>query len=900
MEFSENILLVRIKRVVKFLGCCGVLALVSSLPVMAVSVSPEMLAQFQRLPKAQQQKLMKQYGLKPSDFEKAAREEQELDSPELVTPRGEMLKASDLLESEREEEEDPDELKPFGYDLFAGEPTTFAPVSDIPVPSEYKVGPGDVIQIQMYGKENQEHELRVSRNGSLQLPEMGPITVTGMTFDEVKELLTKRIQENYLGVDVSISLGELRSIRVLLAGEAHKPGSYTVSSLSTITQALFVSGGVSDIGSLRDIQLKRNGKLVGSFDLYELLLKGDASQDLRLQSGDVVFIPAVGKTVSVKGEVRRPAIYELKGKETMADLLRLAAGLKANAYPKKALLQRYDVNHLPSLINIDLTDNQQLALAVKDGDLLEVKSTSESVRQQVTLVGAVARPGQYQWREGMRVSDLIDSLWSDIKGKADLQYSLIIREVNIQGDIQVLDFSLSKVLSEMRGEHDVLLEPRDKLIIFNHRDSAVSRKELDELIEETLDPEEEPMLLAAMPVKPVEKEELTKEEMLLQEIEEADNTANFLKTLFDNQKLIELSHQFARHELLLSVIEQLKSQSNHKGSEPVVSISGEIRYPGDYPLSENFRISDLVVAAGGLKDSAYTRHAELTSTIVNQDDGASVQHHAIALHAVEQGNLTEDRLLQSKDHLSILQVPDWQENLTVELKGEVKFPGIYTIRNGETMSSVVARAGGFTADAFVVGSVFTRESVKEQERQQNLELAKQLRREIAARGLTEVESTLDFEDASKMLGELEKLEPVGRMVVDMVGLHAGNAAADVRLEDGDILHVPSVNQVVTVVGEIHHASTHFYRDSLSYEDYIRLAGGLKQRADGERLYILRADGSVQIPQTSFWFGDSTLIQAGDTIVVPLDVGYKDPLTLWSQVTQIFYNSAIAIAAINKL
>ncbi|HCW89427.1 MAG TPA: sugar transporter, partial [Marinobacter sp.] len=215
-------------------------------------------------------------------------------------------------------------LKPFGYDLFAGSPTTFAPVTEIPIPANYTLGPGDVLQIQLWGKDNQQLELPIGRNGTISFPDSGPMTLAGLTFDEARQLIKQRVSEQYIGVQASVTLGELRSMRVLLLGEARNPGSYTVSALSTITNALYVSGGIKQTGSLRNVQHKRNGELVGTLDLYDLLLKGDSSGDNRLQPGDVIFIPPVGKRAGIAGEVYRPALYELDDERTLQELINLA------------------------------------------------------------------------------------------------------------------------------------------------------------------------------------------------------------------------------------------------------------------------------------------------------------------------------------------------------------------------------------------------------------------------------------------------------------------------------------------------------------------------------------------------------------------------------------------------
>lgn len=237
-------------------------------------------------------------------------------------------------ERARQEQDDNEEqdrknggLKPYGYDLFVGSPTTFAPVTEIPIPNNYTLGPGDVLRVQLWGKENQQLELPVSRDGTVSFPQSGPQTVAGLTFDQARQQIKKRVSEQYIGVQASVSLGELRSMRVFVLGEARNAGSYTVSSLSTITNALYVSGGIKRTGSLRKIQHKRDGKLVGELDLYDLLLAGDTSDDNRLQPGDVIFIPPVGDRVGIEGEVYRPALYELKNDTNLQELVNLAGGL---------------------------------------------------------------------------------------------------------------------------------------------------------------------------------------------------------------------------------------------------------------------------------------------------------------------------------------------------------------------------------------------------------------------------------------------------------------------------------------------------------------------------------------------------------------------------------------------
>ncbi len=263
-------------------------------------------------------------------------------------------------------------LKPFGYDLFEGVPSTFAPVSDIQVPSDYIVGPGDKLEIQLYGNEPASYSLTVERDGRINFPKLGPINLSGLTFENARAAIEQRVSKQLIGSRVSVTMGELRSIRVFVLGEANKPGSYTVSGLSTMTNALFVSGGVKKIGSLRNIQLKRNGKLITVLDLYDLLLHGDTSGDRQLLPGDVIFIPPIGPTVSVDGAVRRPAIYETKGEKTVADAVELAGGLSPEADEKLAQMERILPSSLHEMQNVDLTSEASRKMLLANGDKLRV------------------------------------------------------------------------------------------------------------------------------------------------------------------------------------------------------------------------------------------------------------------------------------------------------------------------------------------------------------------------------------------------------------------------------------------------------------------------------------------------------------------------------------------------
>nr|WP_256260871.1 SLBB domain-containing protein [Shewanella sp. NIFS-20-20] len=904
----------------------------------AVTPSPQMIEQFKKLPPAEQQRIAKQYGIDPSMLSGAGSSaSQTLDNPNLVNARGQQtangqFDATDdanqgtnnsknkQKEFNFEDGQDKQELKRFGIELFAGEPTTFAPVSDVPVPSTYVVGPGDHIKVQLYGKENKEFDLMVGRDGSIEFPELGPISVAGLTFADMRQSLSKRIEKQMIGMESNITMGELRSIRIFVAGDAYKPGSYTVSSLSTVTQALFVAGGINDIGSLRNIQVKRDGKLIGRFDLYDLLMKGDASGDMRLQSGDVVFIPAVTDLVRVNGEVRRPAIYEIQQGETLGDVLTMAAGLRAGAYPKSSSVERYNTDGLRTIKNVDLTAKAGQSVKAQNGDFIRVKTASSQFDKAITVVGAVVRPGKYQWYQGIHISDIIPSLWGDLAISADLDYAIVVRDVDQFGNVEVLQFAPGLAVVNKGSAQDLALQARDKIIIFNFNDETQNRYQLNKLVkdrvEKITDLTGDSMLgtdLFKAGFAQLQQREINqRSEIGGVVVSDTDSGLNaeqqklitgevnrMLANLFEDDDLIKLSGQMNRGELLYPVIIKLNSQGRAGNGVQIVAVNGEVRFPGVYPLTVNGDVKQLITAGGGLKEGAYTERAELTRTVVLAS-GSSIEHKTIALSQVLAGNIEANTRLESRDILTVMTTPDWQEYQSVEIRGEVKFPGVYNIRRGETLEDVISRAGGFTDYAYLPSAVFVRESVRKQEQLEIKKLADQLRRDIATRGVSKDGNVVNYSDAQLMLADLENIKAVGRLVVDLPAISVGVKQADIQLENQDILYVPSTVQTIAVMGEVQHAATHRYKGGLTVDDYIEMSGGDRRRADSGRTYVIKADGSVMMPSGSLWYSNRDELIPGDTIIVPLDTEYKDNLTLWSHITQIIYNSAVAFATVANL
>lgn len=729
----------------------------------------------------------------------------------------------------------PEALKPFGYDLFDHELSTFAPANNVPVPSDYTVGPGDQLEVQLYGNQNRSLRLTVARDGTISLPELGPVSVAGQTFNEAKAGIESRVARQMIGVHANVSMGDTRSIRVFVLGEAKYPGSYTISGLSTVTSALYAAGGAKRTGSLRNIQVKRNGALVRQFDLYDLLIHGDSTNDTKLLQGDVILIPAVGPTVSIGGEVRRPAIYEVKGESTVADLMQLAGGLTPEADRSNAMLTRIDEQQRRVVIPVDLTAGAS-AEPLRNGDLLRVMRLRPTLDSGIVLDGYVYSPGSFAFRPGIHLTDIVRSV-DELRPDADIHYLLIRRELPPDRRISVLSADLAAALAAPGSAADVQLMPRDRITVFD---------------------------LAS-----------------------------------------------GRDHVIQPLLDELRVQGTSGAPTETVHVAGQIKVPGEYPLEPGMHVSDLIRAGGGTTDAAFGGQAELTRYSVEGAQGRHTELIELDLAAALHGDPKVNVTLQPFDTLTVKEVPLWNAQDSVTIKGEVRFPGIYPVRRGETLKSVIERAGGLTAFAFPQGSVFTRESLRKREQEQLDMLATRMERDITSfalsgavsAGQTGGASTITL--AQSLLGQLRGARAVGRMVIDLPRLIRERAGSpdDVMLRGGDQLIVPRFEQEVTVLGEVQSSTSLVYNPRLSRDDYISMSGGVTRRGDRGQIYVVRANGSVVSRSGSGWFrrsGTAGDIRPGDTIVVPLDVEHLPPLPLWQASTSILYNLAIAVLAIHSV
>ncbi len=724
-------------------------------------------------------------------------------------------------------------LKPFGYDIFGKKPpSTAATESNVPVPADYIVGPGDELDVQLYGSTNRSLRLTVGRDGSVRLPEIGPVNVEGQHFLSVKSSLEERIERQLIGTRASVSMGDVRSIQVFVLGEAKQPGSYTISALGTITSALYAAGGVRPEGSLRQVALMRAGALVRRLDLYDLLIRGDTSGDANLRQDDVILIPPVQRTVGVVGEVLRPAIYEIKGESTVAEVLQLAGGLTANADRSAIVLTRIDEQQHRMVLPVDLSAETR-SQALRNGDVLTVARLRPTLDSGILVQGYIYSPGSFAWRPGIHLTDVVRSV-DELRPDADIHYLLIRRETPPDDRVSVLSADLAAALAAPGSAADVELMPRDRI------------------------------------------------------------------TVFDLQS--------GRDREIRPVLDELRLQGSAENPSQIVNVDGRVKVPGEYPLEPGMTVRDLIRAGGGTTDAAYAGKAELVRYKVVNGEARRTELISVDLGAALRGSPTANLQLQPFDTLSVKEVPEWESQESVTLRGEVRFPGAYAIRRGETLKSVLGRAGGLTPYAFPEGSVFTRDELRRREQEELDQLADRMQRDVAllalqAAGAGQSGAATAFSVGQSLLVQLKGSKAVGRLVIDLPRLEKSPVGStyDVVLRGGDTLAVPRFQQQVTVIGEVQNATSHLYNPKLTRDDYIALSGGVTRRADRGKIYVVRASGSVLASEGSRWFEHTqTTIKPGDTIVVPLDTEHIPALPLWTQVTQIMYNLAVAVLAIKAL
>ena len=793
----------------------------------------------------------------------------------------------------------------FGADLFRQPPSTFAPVNMVPVTPDYVIGPEDELLIQVWGQVTLDSHYKVDRSGSIYVPQVGTLHVAGLTFSQLHDYLKTQFGRIFRNFDLSVNMGQLRSIQVFVVGQARQPGSYTISSLSTLTSALFATGGPSPEGSMRNIELKRGGKVVVDFDLYDLLEYGDKSHDMQLLPGDVIYIPPVGPQVAVAGSVNHPAIYELKSASgtTVGDILKLAAGLTNVASSQRVRLERIDDRRERSITEVSL-DTQGQSTIVHDGDLLEVVAVMDEYKDAVTLRGNVANPGRYVWKPGMRVSDLIpdkDALitrdyWLKRSklGQPTMTYIPTCLPQTTYG-IPSLRYGIP-VGDE--GEH-----PNWRYSSTRNRPNLVglpfgSPEGTDESAP-GFDENGEPTDDGALNCTPIAQAATSAKGTNDQYTPPGAPPASSNNPSTANNSF----PQYGMGTATSSPADSASSASASVGLMNPKSSLGQFRPRNDVTLSEpDIDWSYAVIERQSKED--------LTTSLLPFNLGK----------VVLQGDSSQNLELLPGDVVTIfskadIRVPQTQQTRFVRLEGEFASSGIYSVRPGETLRQLVERAGGLTPEAYLYGSEFTRESTRRVQQQRLNQYVNQIALQVSTTAISSANSAISAQDSAALaaaqqqnqnvISALRQARATGRIVLSLApGSHDVSDLPDLPLEDGDEFIVPRVPSTVSVDGAVYNQNSFVYSPDRRLKSYIQLAGGANRDADTGRAYVIRASGAVVSKQYSSSLRgdnfDSLHLFPGDTIVVPLNLNKGKTLRLIVDLAQIAGQFGIAIAAANAV
>lgn len=646
----------------------------------------------------------------------------------------------------------------FGRDIFRNGNLSFAPSSNLPTPVNYVLGPGDEVIIDIWGNNQATIRQVISPDGTINIPDVGVISLNGMTIKQADAYMKRKLGQIYSvdGEDakseIKLTLGSIRTIQINMMGEVANPGTYYLSSLSNIYHALHRAGGVSRLGTLRDIQLIRKGKVIAHVDIYDFIREGKMN-DIILEEGDIINVPTYDIIVDITGNVKRPMSYEMKEGETIADLIDYAAGFTGDAYTKNIRLVRKNGAEY-QIFTVNEPDYADFKLM--EGDALAIGAMLDRFENRIEIKGAVYRPGTYELGDEIGTVRQLIAKAEGLKGDAFTNRALITRE-----------------------REDLTLE------------------------------------IVPVDIKAV-----------------LDGTASDIELKKNDVLYIPSIHDL-----------------NDIGN---VTVAGEVAKPGTYVYADNMTLEDAIMLAGGLLESASTVKIDVTRRI--KDATSTTQNADIAevyTFAFKDGYVLDGEsgfVLQPYDYVFVRKSPSYTEQATVDIRGEVVFPGSYALtRRTERLSDLVEKAGGVNQWAYVKGA--------------------RLSRELSAEEETRMRSTMAVVSSAKDSIDTKLLNLRTRYFVgiDLVAaLVNPGGDADLVLREGDILLVPQYNNTVRISGNVLYPNTVTYSPDMTIKDCVEMAGGYGFRSKKSKAYVIYMNGTVARARRH----SKNVVEPGCEIVIP--------------------------------
>lgn len=817
--------------------------------------------------------------------------------------RKEFTKKEELnsfLEKKISEEDKVKELKRFAS-LFFNNKNKINPYS-IPTPSNYTLTYSDVISLKIYGAQNESFDLKINNNGNINIPNIKELRVIGLTFDESKKMIMEEVKKAYPNsTSILVNISEFSSIQITITGLVNAPGLYNLSSFSTIKDALLLSGGILENGSYRNILLKRNNKVIKNFDLYNLVRYG-TNNDISLKNGDIILVNPINKEIKLSGAVNYNAIFELKEKESFKTLFNLSAGFKANANKNAIRLKRYENN---SIKVYTLSKNELYQFIPKNGDEIHVFETSFLGADLVKISGNVIAESEKQIPEDKKLSTLLKSELNQFgdngyfKNDTNFNFAIIKNDNNLRG------FNLKNVLEE---KEEVSLKIGDEIVIFKNTDLK-----------------EKPYVFA--------KGEVVNDEKRKYEFYEGMTVSNLFNLVKFNSEIIDIDKNRKSVRVDKTKVQIVRLKNNKKSTflvnllkennfklnkydeviffdyssvnnQTQATIKGEVFIPGTYDITDETTMNDVVNIAGGLTKKALWSRFEVVRYYTENFER---KRKVLALDM----NKALDLKIKvfPDDEITIFPISNWNDTKYVELRGLVRFPGIYPIEDGEKLSSVISRAGGFMPNAFVEGAVFTREEVRLLQEKRLKEALDRLNSQIVKSVTTQEGVGVDKSNDSNKLNAIKQLEneakrnkPIGRVSLNLFyDLNRFiNSSYDITLKDKDTLYIPSINDTISVVGEVLNQNTFVYNNELDTKDYLEKAGGVTELANEDYIYIVKANGETIKYKNNYFWDNGNKIFKGDTIVVPMEFDMFSDMKFAKDISQILYQFAVTAASLKTV